>query len=149
MSVTEEQLRHLAMAYARAADRGDVDLFLSAFHPDAVLNVYSPADQDNPDRVRRGHDELSKIPGMLRRYVRTFHMLGQTRYEIGDDRATGEVYCSAHHLTVADDGTANDHVMLIRYQDVYEPNQAGDWKIRSRGVVVDWTEQRRADPPNG
>ncbi|HQV58419.1 MAG TPA: nuclear transport factor 2 family protein [Ilumatobacteraceae bacterium] len=147
MTVSTQHLRHLAETYAAAVDRGDAERFISAFHPDAALYTYSSADHETPQGSRIGHEQLAKIPGMLRRYTRTFHMLGQSTYDIGPDRATGEVYCLAHHLTVRDDGTANDHVMLIRYQDDYEPNAEGEWKIRQRRVVVDWTEQRQADPP--
>lgn len=147
MTVTPQQLRLLAETYASAVDRGDSERFISAFHPDAALYTYASSDHDNPQGSRIGHEQLGKIPGMLRRYVRTFHMLGQSTYEIGPDRATGEVYCLAHHLTVGEDGKGNDHVMLIRYQDDYEPDAEGAWKIRQRRVVVDWTEQRVADAP--
>ena len=149
MSVTAAELRQLAETYARGADRGDGELYASAFHPDATLHVFRAADQVNPDRIRRGHDELRGIPGMLGRYIRTFHMLGQSTYEIGDERATGEVYCIAHHLFDNGDSSVTNHVMYIRYQDVYEPDGGGTWKIRQRGVVVDWTEQRPADNPFG
>lgn len=147
MSVTPAELRALAETYARGADRGDGDLYASAFHADAELQVFSAADQVNPDRYRRGHDELRGIPGMLQRYERTFHMLGQSTYDIADDRAAGEVYCIAHHLFDNGDGSVTNHVMYIRYQDIYEPDGTGTWKIRQRKVVVDWTEQRPADNP--
>lgn len=147
MSATEADLRSLALAYAQGADRRDADRYVSAFHPDAVLNVHTPADHVNPDRVRRGHEELRRIPEMLGRYVATFHMIGQSTYDIGETRATGEVYCMARHLRDNGDGTATDHVMFIRYQDVYTPNADGEWKIATRAVVVDWTEAQAADLP--
>jgi hypothetical protein len=80
---------------------------------------------------------------MLRRYDATFHMLGQSTYDVDveHDSATGEVYCMAHHMTrTADGGT--DFVMFIRYNDDYVRSADGAWRIGLRRVLVDWTETR-------
>ncbi len=132
-------LRELSARYAAGADRGDADLFVSAFVPDGRLRRYEPSDAPEPTSDRRGHPALAEVPGLLRRYRRTFHLIGQSRYEVDGDKATGEVYCLAHH--VDDDDPPVVHVMHIRYLDQYRRD--GDrWGIADRKVMVDWVERR-------
>jgi len=136
------ELRALAESYAHGADRGDRDAFLSAFHPDGRLLVFTNSDDDEPRGVREGHEALSVIPDMLRRYDKTFHFLGNHRYSVDGDTASGEVYCMAHHMTTDIHG-ATDFVMLIRYLDSYRREPGGAWRIAEREVRPDWTESRR------
>ena len=138
-------LRDVALTYATACDRRDPDLFVSAFLPDARLRVYRPSYAPAPEGDHNGHDALRKIPAMLGVYTRTYHFVGNASYDIGDDVATGEVYCMAHHLTAARHGGTN-FVIYIRYQDVYRRDPAGAWKIADRRVLIDWTDTRTADP---
>ena len=133
------ELHDLSARYAAGADRRDVELFLSAFVPDGRLRRYEPADAPEPVSDRRGLGALSEVPGLLARYARTFHLLGQARYDVDGDRAEGEVYCLAHHLT--DDDPPVVHVMHIRYLDTYRCLD-GRWGIEDRRVLVDWTERR-------
>lgn len=136
------ELRALAENYAYGADRGDRDTFLSAFHPDARLVVFINTDDEEPRSVRDGHEALGAIPDMLRRYDKTFHFIGNHRYNVDGDAATGEVYCMAHHMTKDVHG-ATDFVMLIRYEDNYRRDAAGAWLIAERVVRPQWTESRR------
>jgi ketosteroid isomerase-like protein len=136
------ELRALADSYAHGVDRGDRDVFLSAFLPDARLIVFNGSDDDEPRSVREGHDALGGIPELLRRYTKTFHFVGNHRYAVDGDTATGEVYCMAHHLSTDLHG-ATDFVMLIRYVDAYRRDADGAWKIAARQVKPDWTESRR------
>jgi hypothetical protein len=70
------------------------------------------------------------------------HMLGQSMYEQDGDRATGEVYCLAHHLDPALNGPSN-YVMYMRYEDRYR-RVDGQWRIETRRVNIDWTDRRIA-----
>ena len=94
---------------------------------------------------------MARIPEIIQRYPKTFHMLGQSTYAIGDGEATGEVYCIAHHVTpdadASPDGGGTDYVMFIRYEDTYRPNGDGAWKFAHRRLRVDWTETRVVNPP--
>ena len=87
----------------------------------------------------RATRNLREIPHLIARYTKTFHFVGNHRIERAGDIATGEVYCTAHHLAVEPEGV-RDHVMFIRYQDVYRRDSAGQWLIASRRLVVDWTD---------
>lgn len=137
------ELYELAARYAAGADRRDPQLFISAFLPDGRLRRYEPADAPTPLTDRAGHASLAEVPSLLSRYARTFHHLGQARYDVeaGGDSATGEVYCLAHHLTADDPPVL--HVMHIRYADRYRCVD-GRWGIEDRRVLVDWTERRPA-----
>ena len=140
-SEIEQALRSLAVSYATGVDRRKLDVFLSAFHHDATLVVDRAG---RPPNRMQGHDEIGRIVEMIARYPKTFHLLGQSRYEIGaegSDRAVGEVYCAAHHNIAAEDGDRN-HVMYIRYEDEYRREESTGWRIALRAVRVDWTETR-------
>jgi|SRR5689334_9812936 len=136
-------LRALADRYAAGVDRRDRDLFLSAFHADGVLVLLDHADPTQVFATRRGHDELGAVTELIARYDKTFHMIGNARYEVDGDRATGEVYCVAHHLTTDRHG-GTDYVMMIRYLDTYTRRE-GRWGIEERRLVTDWTELRTAN----
>jgi hypothetical protein len=146
-SATRHELRSLAEGYARGVDRrDDVEGFVALFLPDAVISIHDPSDTTEPREIR-GAERLARIPEVIQRYPKTFHMLGQSTYDIGDGEASGEVYCIAHHLTPGQDG-GTDHVMFIRYEDTYRPDESGAWKFAERRLRVDWTETRAANPPS-
>jgi hypothetical protein len=138
-----EALRSLAARYAAGVDRRQLDLFLSAFHPGATLAVHRPqAGPDDQPRLMHGHAEIGRVVELIARYPATFHLLGQGRYEVHGDRASGEVYCVAHHYLPSAQGDSN-HVMYIRYEDEYRRDRGGPWKIERRDVRPDWTETRQ------
>ena len=139
-----QELRGLAERYAQGVDRRDVETFVALFHDDAVITIHDPSESTEP-RELRGIDRLAKVPEAIKRYAKTFHLLGQSTYDIGDGEATGEVYCIAHHLTPDAHGGTN-YVMYIRYEDTYRPGADGVWKFASRRLRIDWTETRAANP---
>jgi hypothetical protein len=127
-----DALRSLAAAYARGVDRRDRGLFLSAFHPEATLEVRGV--------VMTGHDQIGTVIERIARYARTFHMLGQSAYEpAAGGEATGEVYCVAHHWTPG----KGDYIMYVRYGDRYASHD-GRWLIATRRVLIEATETRAA-----
>ena len=147
-------LRDLAERYAAGVDRRDTDLFLSAFHPDGCLLVFNPSESPEPTGARRGVGELADVITRIARHDRTFHLIGNSSYDVAGDEATGEVYCVAHHVDRPEDGSGgdrpSDHVMYIRYRDEYRRDD-GTWRIRERRVLVDWTETHQVElgPPTG
>ena len=149
-AATRRELRSLAERYAQGVDRRDVEGFVALFHDDAAIIIHDPSESTEPREVR-GTERLAKVPELIKRYPKTFHMLGQSTYDIGDGEATGEVYCIAHHLTPDDaspEGAGGTNfVMYIRYEDTYRPDASGVWKFAERRLRVDWTETRAANPP--
>ena len=110
------ELRSLADTYAAGVDRRDAELFVQAFHDGAVLAARRATPTRSP---ATGGRESWRRSRRSSRYERTYHFVGNARYELDGDRATGEVYGMAHHLTPDCHG-GTDFVMLIRYLDTYE-----------------------------
>lgn len=141
----ERALRALGAGYATSVDRRDTDGFVAVFAPDAVLRVHDPGVYDEPRSVLHGSEELARVIERISVYDATFHFLGQATYAGDGDGATGEVYCTARHLTRTRHG-ATDFTMLIRYRDHYG-RVDGQWRIAERAVLVDWTALQTAIPP--
>jgi len=143
----ELALRALAAAYAAGVDRRDGEVLGAAFHEDATLTVEGrQGRRPLPSHTHTGREAIAGIVELLARNEATFHHLGQSRYErTGPGRATGEVYCEAHHLRIGLDGPDRpevDRIMYIRYRDDYRHDPELGWRIAARVVQVDWTEDR-------
>ncbi|MCU1504784.1 MAG: hypothetical protein JWM12_4138 [Ilumatobacteraceae bacterium] len=137
-------LRELALSYARHADRREPELLAALFEPDGELRMVRRGDP-GPPAVSRGHRHIASLVARLRSFETTFHLVANHTIDIDGDDATGEVYCQAHHLTVAGD-ERTDHVMYIRYHDRYRRHGAG-WSFVERELHVDWTDTHEVDPP--
>jgi hypothetical protein len=134
----------LATDYAIAADTSNSDLFASVFVPEGHLIVRRTSQPDATTTDLSGRENLREVPVMLeRRFIRTYHFLGQARYEIHGSEANGTVYCQASHL-LADDQDEISYVMNIRYEDRYRRSQEEGWRIAERTGWIDWTERRPA-----
>jgi ketosteroid isomerase-like protein len=134
-------LRALVEAYAFAVDGRDCAKFVDLFSDDATLGVYDVSGAATGSYAGRG--ELDQLPRRLERYDRTMHLVHNHDVQLDGDEASGEVYCTAHHLSGAGPG-ASDRVLTIRYLDRYrrEPDR---WRIRTREVRVQWLEERTVD----
>jgi hypothetical protein len=131
-----EQLRSLAVGYAGAVDRRDGPALQRLFADDAVLTVTDRTATAEPRR--RTGDEIGGIAQAISHYPATFHLLGQSDYDVDGDRATGVTYCEAHHHVGELGLEAVDHVMYILYRDRYRRERDG-WVIADRVVEVQWT----------
>jgi hypothetical protein len=133
------ELKDLAYRYASGVDRRDREKFLSVFTADATLRVFQTSEErEELVSTRTGAEELGEIPDLISRYTRTFHFIGNQLYQLDGNRATGEVYCMARHLT-ADRHGGTDYVIFIRYEDTYYYGN-GAWLIADRRVIADWSE---------
>lgn len=113
--------------FARAMDRFDRDLFLSAFHADAVIAagpfVGSPA--DCYDWAAPMHDAGQ---------VATHHNLLNHSCEIDGDSAHSETY----YLFVGRNRDDSNWVAGGRYVDRFE-RRDGAWRIADRTTVIEWS----------
>ena len=134
-------IRELVEAYAHCADRRDANRQMALFTEDAHFVVYMDAKAAKPSQELRGRASLAPVFADLNQYAATMHFLGQsTILTLSNDRATGEVYCMPHHLTVA--GTQRTlMIAALRYADTYA-KQDGVWRYAERQLYVDWIEQR-------
>jgi serine/threonine protein kinase len=94
-------IRELVEAYAHCADRRDAKGQMSLFTVDTHFVVYMNAKDPTPSMELRSREALA--PVFASEQVRRHDALRRTEYHLTltNDRATGEAYCLAHHVTVA------------------------------------------------
>src|SRR5262245_48580207 len=139
------ELNRLASRYAEAVDKRDVDAFLTVFASDGRMRSYHTG-SDEPFADTRGHEQLASVPAtMAKMFGTTVHQMTNHLVEVDGDTASGEVLCTARHLSVdPDDDTAV--VVIIRYVDEYA-RRDGRWCITDRQIHFLWSERHRvADP---
>ena len=134
-------IRELVEAYAHCADRREAKGQMSLFTADTHFVVFMNAKDRKPTWELRSRDALAPVFADLNKYDATTHFVGQsTIFSLTDDKAIGEAYCLAHHVTVAE---GRRHLMIasLRYLDTFV-KQDGDWLFAERRLYVDWTEER-------
>jgi hypothetical protein len=134
-------IRELVEAYAHCADRRDAKCQMSPFTADTRFAVHMNAKDPKPSQELHSRDALAPVFAQLNKYDATTHFVGQsTIFTLTDDRATGEAYCLAHHVTV-DGGTRRMMVASLRYLDTFVKSD-GAWLFAERLLYVDWLEER-------
>src|ERR1700682_6110022 len=94
-------IRELVEAYAHCADRRDAKGQMSLFTEDTHFVVYMNAKDSKPSQDLHSREALAPVFAELNKYDATTHFIGQsTILSLTRDRATGEAYCLAHHVTV-------------------------------------------------
>src|ERR1700690_3563631 len=94
-------IRELVEAYAHCADRRDAKGQMSLFTIDTHFVVYMNAKDPTPTQELHSRDALAPVFADLNRYEATTHFVGQsTIFTLMGDKATGEAYALAHHVTV-------------------------------------------------
>jgi hypothetical protein len=142
---TRLELQDLVADYARCVDRRDFGRLASLFVADSTLAVCQGGSPTAPVQRIEGRDAIASAMRTIESYELTTHFVGQQTVQIeGSDRARGETYCLAHHLSRTG-GILHNYVMSIRYQDEYL-REGGRWKFLSRTLLVDWTERRPLVP---
>jgi ketosteroid isomerase-like protein len=138
-------IRELFDAYAHCADRRDAKGQMALFTEDTRFVVYMDAKATEPTQELHGRDALAPVFDNLNTYVATTHFNGQSTVVLDGDRAAGESYCLAHHLSVDQDGKRTLMVAAIRYLDTFV-KQDGVWLFAERRLMVDWTDSRPSTP---
>jgi ketosteroid isomerase-like protein len=134
-------IRELVEAYAHCADRRDVNGQMSLFTEDTHFVVYMNAKDPTPSQELHSREALAPVFADLNKYDATTHFVGQsTITTLSSDRATGEAYCLAHHMTI--DGVKRRlMVASLRYVDTFVKID-GAWFFSERLLYVDWLEER-------
>ena len=134
-------IRELVEAYAHCADRRDAKGQMSLFTADMHFVVFMDAKDPKPTWEIRSRDALAPVFADLNKYDATTHFVGQsTILSLTDDKAMGEAYCLAHHVTLAG-GKRSLMVASLRYLDTFV-RQDSAWLFAERRLYVDWTEER-------
>src|SRR6202023_1164640 len=134
-------IRELVEAYAHCADRRDAKGQMSLFTADAHFVVYMNAKDSTPSQELHSREDLAPVFADLNKYDATTHFVGQsTIFTLTSDRASGEAYCMAHHVTV-DGGKRRVMLASLRYLDTFVKLD-GAWLFSERILYVDWLEER-------
>jgi SnoaL-like domain len=133
-------IRELIEAYAHCADRRDAKGQLGLFTTNTHFVVYMNAKDPKPTQELHSREALAPVFAGLNQYAATMHFIGQsTIFSLSGDRATGEAYCIAHHLTV-DGERRRMMVAYLRYLDTFAKID-GAWLFAERLLYVDWLEE--------
>src|SRR5580765_7597427 len=130
-------IRELIEAYAHCADRRDAKRQMALFTANTHFAVYMNAKDPTPSQEFHTREALAPVFAELNKYDATSHFVGQsTIFTLTPDRATGEAYCLAHHVTV-DGGKRRLMVASLRYFDTFVKID-GAWLFSGRRLYVDW-----------
>lgn len=138
-------IRELIDAYAHCADHRDAEGQMALFTPDTHFAVFMDATSAEPSQDLRGRDSLAPVFDNLNTYAATTHFNGQSTVALDGDRATGESYCLAHHVSFDDAGQRSLRIASIRYLDEFVKTD-GEWLFAERRLMIDWTETRPSTP---
>src|SRR6202165_2231080 len=134
-------IRELVEAYAHCADRRDAKGQMSLFTADTHFVVYMNAKDPSPSQELHSREALAPVFAALNQYDATTHFVGQsTVFTLTADRATGEAYCLAHHVTL-DGGKRRLMLASLRYLDTFVKRD-GAWLFAERLLNVDWVDER-------
>jgi hypothetical protein len=134
-------IRELVEAYAHCADRRDAKGQMSLFTADTHFVVYMDAKDPKPSQDLNTREALAPVFADLNQYAATTHFVGQsTIFTLTADRATGEAYTLAHHVTL-DGGKRRLMLASLRYLDTFVKRD-GAWLFAERRLYVDWLEER-------
>jgi len=134
-------IRELVEAYAHCADRREAKGQMSLFTADTHFVVFMNAKDPKPSMELHTREALAPVFADLNKYDATTHFVGQsTIFTLTADRATGEAYCLAHHVTV-DGEMRRLMVASLRYLDTFVKID-GAWLFAERLLYVDWVDER-------
>jgi SnoaL-like domain len=99
------------------------------------------AKDPTPSQELSSREALAPVFAELNRYDATTHFVGQSSiFTLTDQRATGEAYCLAHHVTV-EGGKRRLMLAALRYLDTFVKLD-GAWLFAERRLYVEWLEER-------
>lgn len=131
--VDRAEIRQTAELYAQGADRRDKSLWMSVLTDD--IHIEGPG-----FKISGIDDNLKSIDFLTEHYAKTQHRVHNQTVTIDGDRATGETYSTADHLSFTD-GKGELLCWSVRYQDEWR-REAGSWRFSRRELIVDWEEKR-------
>jgi ketosteroid isomerase-like protein len=133
-------IRELVDAYAHCADRRDAAGQMALFTENARFVVFMNSRDPAPSQEISGREDLAPVFENLNSYETTTHFNGQSTIVLNGARASGESYCLAHHVSLANDKRSL-MVASIRYLASFAKTN-GRWLFSERKLMVDWIETR-------
>src|ERR1700722_7495485 len=121
------QIHDALMRYSRGVDRGDGELVVSVFHPDATLDMGR-----GPMSAAALAEGITKMTA-----TGTMHFIGNEYVEVDGDAAYSETYFISYATITGQDQPAT-RSRGGRYLDRFE-RRDGQWKIARRLLVDEWS----------
>jgi hypothetical protein len=138
----KDEIRELALLYARGVDRQDFALLETLYTRDGVDHHGDYFHGSAADYVRFLRESLPRV-----RYT-GHHICNHLISLAGPEgEGEGEVYAIAWHVTPGSDGELVEDVQLVRYLDRYR-KEDGRWRFARREVAFDVHVQRPLDDPD-
>ena len=121
------QIHDVLMRYSRGVDRGDGELVVSCFHPEATLDL------------GRGPMSAAALAEGITNMTATgaMHFIGNEYVEVDGDAAYSETYFISYATITGQDQPAT-RSRGGRYLDRFE-RRDGEWKIARRLLVDEWS----------
>lgn len=124
----KKSIEELVVKYCRAVDRKDYLSLATLYH----LNSHD----DHGEMFQgSGGDFIKWLPEVLEAMEVTTHLVSNHLITVDGEKAEGEVFCQAYHLT------KDGQEILIggRYLDKYIFDD-GRWWFKARKIVLDWNQ---------
>lgn len=138
MSISVEDhlaIERLMYLYARCADTKDYAGFSSVFSEAAVFehmgNEVTP------------YTAIEQMMHALDNFGATMHQVTNVFYSVDGDKAEGETYCIAAHLSKEESGRSKIDMGII-YRDQLQ-REAGGWRITRRVFDLQWSQTTTLD----
>ncbi len=123
------ELYELVVSYCRATDRRDVDLMRELYHSDAI-------DDHGALFYGSGEEFIAFLPGPITAFAITTHHITNALFKVDGDRAEGESYLLASHITK--ETPPRNLTVSGRYLDKFE-RRDGRWRFSHRVAMMDWS----------
>ena len=133
-------IRELVDAYAHCADRRDAEGQKALFTEDTHFVVYMNGADSEATEDLHGREQLTPVFAALNQYEVTMHFNGQSTVSLEGARASGETYCIAHHVFVAD-GVRTIMLAYLRYIDTFV-KEDGAWRFGERNLYLEFSDTR-------
>ncbi|MGA5900320.1 nuclear transport factor 2 family protein [Streptomyces venetus] len=99
--------------------------------PTAEATGSMDATAAEPTQELHGREALAPVFDNLNTYRTTTHFNGQSTVFLNGDRASGESYCRAHHISDGEGAERTIMIASIRYLDEFV-KQDGEWLPTAR-----------------
>jgi hypothetical protein len=139
IAADKSELLDVLLRYCRAIDRRDYDLLRTVYHPGAI-------DLHGGYFAGPAEEFFEEVPRQLAPFAATTHVITNAYFVVDGDRAEGESYLLANHVTL--DSPPRNIMVSGRYLDRFE-RRNGEWRIAHRTCVVDWSNQDGDIDPAG
>jgi hypothetical protein len=83
---------------------------------------------------------INQSPSIIQKKRELTDKLDKLKVVLEGDRATGETYCIAHHVSACE-GKRTLFIASLCYYDIFAKVE-GKWLLAERKIMVDWTDTR-------